>query len=156
MATDVMILNTGVVDFRRSDFVFADRLVSKDGLAKCKVEEMPDYSQQQLKEWIEQNYATAGGPGNTAPLIAKTGLRVAIGTNLGKGVYEGLDAQGRFFHDKMTSNGIDMSQTHIHPDLPTGTTFIHSPTGKERGGIAYFPVLMTILILRYLQKLSSD
>jgi sugar/nucleoside kinase (ribokinase family) len=39
----------------------------------------------------------------------------------------------------MTSNGIDMSPTHIHPDLPTGTTFIHSTSGEDRGGIAYFP-----------------
>jgi sugar/nucleoside kinase (ribokinase family) len=38
----------------------------------------------------------------------------------------------------MTANGIDMSATYIHPDLPTGTTFIHSTTGEDRGGIAYF------------------
>ena len=39
----------------------------------------------------------------------------------------------------MTSNDIDMSATHIHPDLHTGTTFIHSTSGDDRGGIAYFP-----------------
>jgi sugar/nucleoside kinase (ribokinase family) len=139
MATDVLILNTGVADLRRPDFEFADELVGKGGLAKCKTEDMPDYSQQQLAEWIEQGFATAGGPGNTAPLIARTGLKVAVGVNLGKGDYEGLDAQGRFFHDVMTTNGIDMSQIHIHPDLHTGTTFIHSTVGEDRGGIAYFP-----------------
>jgi sugar/nucleoside kinase (ribokinase family) len=64
---------------------------------------------------------------------------VAVGVNLGKGPYDGLDAQGRFFCDVMTSNGIDMSETHVHPDLPTGTTFIHSTAGDDRGGIAYFP-----------------
>jgi sugar/nucleoside kinase (ribokinase family) len=139
MATDVLILNTGVTDLRRPDFEFADELVGKGGLAKCRTEDMPDYSQEQLREWIEQGYATAGGPGNTAPLIARTGLSVAVGVNLGKGDYGGLDAQGRFFHDVMTANGIDMSQTHIHPELHTGTTFIHSTSGGDRGGIAYFP-----------------
>ncbi len=139
MATDVLILNTGVTDLRRPDFKFADKLVGKGGLAKCKTKDMPNYSQEQLNKWIEQGFATAGGPGNTAPLIARTGLKVAVGVNLGKGDYDGLDAQGRFFHDVMTSNGIDMSQTHIHPDLHTGTTFIHSASGEGRGGIAYFP-----------------
>ena len=140
MATDVLILNTGVVDLRRPDFAFADKLVGKGGLAKCNTKDMPSYSQEQLRQWIEQGFATAGGPGNTAPLIARTGLKVAVGVNLGKGDYDGLDAQGRFFHDVMTANHIDMSATHVHPDLPTGTTFIHSTSGEEdRGGIAYFP-----------------
>ena len=139
MAVDVLILNTAVADLRRPDFKFADKLVGKGGLAKCKNEDFPNYSQQQLREWTEQGFATAGGPGNTAPLIARTGLKVAVGANLGKGDYDGLDAQGRFFYDVMTANGIDMSQIHIHPDLPTGTTFIHSTTGRDRGGIAYFP-----------------
>ena len=139
MATDVLVLNTGVADLRRPDFDFADDLVGKGGLAKCKTEDMPDYSQQQIRQWIEQGFATAGGPGNTAPLIARTGLKVAIGVNLGAGDYGGLDAQGRFFYDQMKANGIDMLQTHVHPSLPTGTTFIHSTTGGDRGGIAYFP-----------------
>jgi len=139
MVVDVLILNTAVADLRRPDFEFVDKLVGKGGLAKCQVKDVPNYSQQQVREWIEQGYATAGGPGNTAPLIAKTGLNVAVGVNLGKGDYDGLDAQGRFFYDVMTASGIDMSQTYEHPDLPTGTTFIHSTTGKDRGGIAYFP-----------------
>jgi sugar/nucleoside kinase (ribokinase family) len=100
---------------------------------------MPNYSQRQLREWIEQGFATAGGPGNTAPLIARAGLKVAVGVNLGRGDYDGLDAQGRFFYDVMKASGIDMSATFIHPDLPTGTTFIHSSSGPDRGGIAYFP-----------------
>ena len=139
MATDVLILNTAVTDLRRPDFEFVDELVGKGGLAKCKTEDVPNYSQRQVREWIEQGFATAGGPGNTAPLIARSGLKVAVGVNLGKGPYDGLDAQGRFFHDVMTVNGIDMSATFVHPDLPTGTTFIHSTTGEDRGGIAYFP-----------------
>jgi sugar/nucleoside kinase (ribokinase family) len=139
MAVDVLILNTAVTDLRRPDFEFVDELVGKGGLAKCKTEDVPNYSQRQVREWIEQGFATAGGPGNTAPLIARSGLKVAVGVNLGKGPYDGLDAQGRFFHDVMTVNGIDMSATFIHPDLPTGTTFIHSTTGEDRGGIAYFP-----------------
>ncbi len=138
MAVDVLILNTAVADLRRGDFEFADRLVGKGGLAKCKTEDMPDYSQPQLKQWIDEG-ATAGGPGNTAPLIARTGLSVAVGVNLGRGEYDGLDAQGRFFYDVMVANGIDMSSTHVHPTLPTGTTFIHNPGGDDRGGIAYFP-----------------
>ncbi|MBA7652542.1 Ribokinase [subsurface metagenome] len=139
MATDVLVLNTAVADLRRPDFEFADELVGKGGLAKCKTEDMPNYSQQQLRQWIEQGFATAGGPGNSAPLIARTGLKVAVGANLGRGDYDGLDAQGRFFYDMMTANDIDMSQTHIHPHLSTGTTFIHSTSGQDRGGIAYFP-----------------
>jgi sugar/nucleoside kinase (ribokinase family) len=139
MATDVLILNTAVTDLRRPDFTFADKLVGKGGLAKCKTEDMPNYTQQQIRQWIRQGFATAGGPGNTAPLIARTGLKVAVAANLGKGDYDGLDAQGRFFHDTMTANNIDMSQTHIHPDLATGTTCIHSTSGDDRGGIAYFP-----------------
>ena len=136
---DVLVLNTAVTDLRRPDFEFADALVGKGGLAKCKTEDMPNYSQQQIRGWIEQGFATAGGPGNTAPLIARTGLKVAVGVNLGRGDYNGLDAQGKFFYDVMTANGIDMSATFIHPNLPTGTTFIHSSTGQDRGGIAYFP-----------------
>jgi len=139
MATDVLVLNTGVADLRRPDFDFADDLVGKGGLAKCKTEDMPGYSQRQIRQWIEEGFATAGGPGNTAPLIARTGLKVAVGVNLGAGGYGGLDAQGRFFYDQMTANGIDMSQTHVHPFLATGTTFIHSTMGGDRGGIAYFP-----------------
>jgi len=139
MATDILVLNTGVADLRSPDFHFVDDLVGKGGLAKCRIEDVPNYSQRQVKEWIEQGCATAGGPGNTAPLIARTGLKVAIGVNLGAGDYDGLDAQGRFFYDQMTANGIDMSQTHVHPSLPTGTTFIHDTTGDDRGGIAYFP-----------------
>jgi len=139
MPTDILVLNTGVADLRRPDFHFADDLVGKGGLAKCRIEDVPNYSQRQVREWIEQGCATAGGPGNTAPLIARTGLKVAIGVNLGAGDYDGLDAQGRFFYDQMTANGIDMSQTYVHPNLPTGTTFIHDTTGDDRGGIAYFP-----------------
>ncbi|MHC4173114.1 MAG: carbohydrate kinase family protein [Planctomycetota bacterium] len=139
MATDVLVLNTAVADLRRPDFEFADELVGKGGLAKCRTEDMPNYSQQQLRQWIEQGFATAGGPGNTAPLIARTGLKVAVGANLGRGDYDGLDAQGRFFYDLMAANGIDISQIHVHPHLSTGTTFIHSTSGQDRGGIAYFP-----------------
>ena len=139
MAVDVLILNTAVADLRRSDFAFADELVGKGGLAKCETKDMPGYSQEQLHGWIEDGPATAGGPGNTAPLIARAGLEIAVGVNLGEGSYGGLDAQGRFFHDVMTENGIDMSATHIHPTLPTGTTFIYASESDDRGGIAYFP-----------------
>jgi len=139
MAMDVMILNTAVVDFRSADFHFVEVLVGQGGLAKCKTQDMPDYSQEQLRQRIEQGSATAGGPGNSAPLIARAGLNVAVGVNLGKGDYDGLDAQGRFFSDVMTANNVDMSQTFFHPELPTGTTFIYEKGAKERGGIAYFP-----------------
>jgi sugar/nucleoside kinase (ribokinase family) len=139
MAVDVLILNTAVADLRRSEFEFADRLVGKGGLAKCGSEDMPGYSQEQIQTWIDEGSATAGGPGNTAPLIARTGLKVAVGVNLGRGEYDGMDAQGRYFHDVMTADNIDMSATYVHPTLSTGTTFIHSAEGDDRGGIAYFP-----------------
>ncbi|MHC4644805.1 MAG: carbohydrate kinase family protein [Planctomycetota bacterium] len=137
MGMDILILNTGVVDLRRADFEFADKLVGEGGLTTCKTEQVPDYSQEQFSEWIEEGCATAGGPGNSAPLIARAGLKVAVGVNLGCGNYDGLDAQGRFFYDVMTDNGVDMSATYIHPHLPTGTTYIHHRPGQERGGIAY-------------------
>jgi len=139
MAVDVLVLNTAVTDLRRPEFDFADALVGKGGLARCETKDMPDYPQEQIRQWIEQGDATAGGPGNTAPLIARTGLTVAVGVNLGRGQYQGLDAQGRYFHDVMTDNGIDTSEIYVHPDLPTGTTFIHSTGAEDRGGIAYFP-----------------
>ena len=136
---DVLILNTAAIDLRRQDFEFVDELVGEGGLAKCNTQDMPSYSQQQLAEWIDQGFATAGGPGNTAPLMAKSGLTVSVGANLGKGDYNGLDAQGCFFYDVMIANDIDMSQIFIHPTLPTGTTYIHDTIAEERGGIAYFP-----------------
>jgi len=139
MSIDVLILNTAVVDFRSSEFAFADDLVGPGGLAKCKTTDMPSYSQQQYKGWIDDGIATTGGPGNTAPLIARAGLAVAVGVNLGAGQFDDLDAQGRFFYDVMTSNKIDMSSTFVHPELSTGSTFIYEKVGDERGGIAYFP-----------------
>lgn len=139
MAVDVLILNTAVVDYRSPEFSFTDKLVGAGGLAKCKTQDMPDYDQPMYRQWIDDGAATAGGPGNTAPLIARAGLTVGVAVNLGKGDYDGFDAQGRFFHDAMTSNNVDMSQTYRHPELPTGTTFIHEKGDQERGGIAYFP-----------------
>ena len=136
---DVFILNTGVVDFRSSEFAFVEQLVGPGGLAKCKTEDMPAYTDSQYKEWIAAGHATAGGPGNTAPLLAKAGFNVAVGINLGKGDQNGLDVPGRFFYDTMIQNSIDMTQTRIHPTLPTGTTFIYEKSSKERGGLAYFP-----------------
>ncbi len=139
MDLDVLILNTAVTDLRSDAFAFADRLVGPGGLAKCRTDDMPEYSQEQYQAWIAQGLATAGGPGNTAPLIARAGLSVAAGVHLGRGDFGGLDAQGRFFYDTLVANGVDMSETVIHPSLPTGTTFIHDRPGAERGGIAYFP-----------------
>lgn len=139
MAVDVLILNTAVVDFRSSEFTFTDMLVGRGGLAKCKTSDMPDYDQQMYRQWINVGLATAGGPGNTAPLIARAGISVSVDVNLGEGDYGGLDAQGRFFHDTMIDSNVDMSQCYIHPKLPTGTTFIYEKGDQERGGIAYFP-----------------
>ncbi|MBN1818749.1 MAG: carbohydrate kinase family protein [Sedimentisphaerales bacterium] len=139
MSVDVLILNTAVADLRSDAFAFADKLVGPGGLAKCRTVDMPDYSQRQYHDWISRGLATAGGPGNTAPLMARAGLRVAVGVNLGKGEFDGLDAQGRFFYDTMKANHVDMTETVIHGRLPTGTTFIYDKGEHERGGIAYFP-----------------
>jgi len=62
MATDVLILNTAVLDVRSPDFGFADGLVGAGGLAKCPTSDMPAYSQEQIKSWIDRGCATAGGP----------------------------------------------------------------------------------------------
>lgn len=139
MSVDILILNTAVVDLRSGEFSFIDTLVGPGGLAKCDTKNMPSYSQQQYKVWIDKGLATAGGPGNTAPLVVRAGLDIAVGINLGKGQYDGFDAQGRFFYVVMTENNVDMSQTYIHPNLPTGTTFIYDKGNDERGGIVYFP-----------------
>lgn len=139
MRVDVLILNTAVVDFRSNEFSLVETLVGPGGLAKCNTADMPAYSQQQYKKWIDKGFATAGGPGNTSPLMARAGIKTAVGVNLGKGDFDGLDAQGRFFYDVMTKNNVDMSQTFIHPNLHTGTTFIYDKGSGERGGIAYFP-----------------
>lgn len=137
--SDVLILNTAVLDIRSPDFAFADKLAGAGGLAKESTPAMPAYSQQQLAAYIESGCASAGGPGNTAPLQARAGIRVAVGVNLGRGECEGLDVQGRFFYDTLTGNGVDMSAVVVHPSLPTGTTFIHDVPHGERGGIVYFP-----------------
>ena len=139
MPTDVLILNTAALDIRSRDFAFTEGLVGPGGLAKCRTEDMPAYTQAEIRRWVEEGAATAGGPGNTAPLIARAGLNVAVGVNLGGGECGGLDVQGRAFHDVMTAGGVDMSETFVHPELPTGTTFIHDAGDDERGGIAYFP-----------------
>ena len=136
---DIIILNTAVLDLRSADFAFTGGLAGAGGLALCETADMPPYTQDELMGYIAGGRASAGGSGNTAPLLAHAGLRVAVGANLGKGAYGGLDAQGRAFYDVLAANGVDMSATRIHPSLPTGTTFIHEVPQGERGGIAYFP-----------------
>ncbi len=139
MPIDVLVLNTAVIDYRGPQFSFLDGLVGKGGLAKCDLKDMPAFSQKDFAAWNKQGGATVGGPGNAAPLMSAMDLDVAVGVNLGKGHLEGLDAQGRYFHDVMTANSIDMSETSVHPSLPTGTTLIHCSDNDERGGIGYFP-----------------
>ena len=137
--TDILILNTAAVDVRRPDFDFATKLVGPGGLAKCQTKDMPAYAPDQLRRWIADGCATAGGPGNCAPLLARAGAATAVGANLGRGDDDGLDPAGRFFYDQMTTHRIDMSAIYVHPDLPTGITFIHDTGAAERGGLAYFP-----------------
>jgi len=139
MSVDILILNTAVVDFRSGEFSFVEKLAGKGGLARGKTKDMPAFTQQQYRDWIDSGKATAGGPGNTAPMTAKAGIKTAVGVNLGKGDFGGLDTNGRFFYDTMTANGVDMSATFIHQSLPTGTTFVHNNPCGDRGGIAYLP-----------------
>lgn len=63
-SVDILVLNAAVVDFRGPPFGFTADLVGQGGLAKCQTHDMPDYSQSQLKAWIDQGHASAGGPGN--------------------------------------------------------------------------------------------
>ncbi len=139
MKTDILILNTAVLDLRSADFTFVEALAGPGGLARGETADLPAFTQEQYQSWIANGRATAGGPGNTAPLVARMGLNVAVGTNLGAGRFGRMDIQGRTFHDLLTAQGVDMSATCIHPSLPTGTTFIYEAPGHERGGIAYFP-----------------
>ena len=89
MGIDVLILNTAVADFRSDEFSFVETLVGPGGLAKCDTADMPTYSQQQYKKWIDKGFATAGGPGNTSPLMSRAGIKTAVGVNLGKGDFDG-------------------------------------------------------------------
>jgi len=130
---DIIFLNTAVLDLRSADFGFVGALVGAGGLARCATADMPPFSQDEVAAYIKQGRSTAGGPGNTAPLLARAGLKVAVGAMLGD------DVQGRAFREILTRNGVDMSASKTHPTLPTGTTFIHENPGGERGGIAYFP-----------------
>ncbi len=139
MSIDVLILNTAAVDLRRSEFSFVEGLVGPGGLAKCKTENMPAYSQKQYHDWTSNGSATAGGPGNAAPLIARAGLKVSVGVNVGKGDFDGLDACGRYFCDVMMENNVDISEVYVHPELPTGTVFICDKINHDRGGLCYFP-----------------
>jgi sugar/nucleoside kinase (ribokinase family) len=152
MSIDVLILNTAVADFRSDEFSFTEKLAGPGGLARCKTKDMPAYTQKQYNQWIDNGMVTAGGPGNTAPLIAKAGLQVAVGVNLGKGEFNGLDAQGRFFYDTMVKYNVDMSQTFIHPNLSTGVTFVYNKPCGDRGGIAYFPNANNDFDFEYFKK----
>lgn len=136
---DALILNTLVLDVRGPDYGFVDDLVGPGGLAKCPTTDMPNFSQEHIRQCVEAGRATAGGPGNTAPLMAHAGLTVAVGGFVGAGAYDGLDVQGRTIRDILATNGVDTSALLTHPTLPTGTTFIHDTPSGERGGIAYFP-----------------
>ena len=136
---DVFVLNTAVIDLRADAFEFVNSLVGPGGIKKCDIEKMPPYTQEDIKKWIDDDKATAGGPGNSAPLVARLGLHVGVGAMLGAGSFGGFDIQGRSFYDILSSNGVDMSSIITHPTLPTGTTYIYESTDAERGGIAYFP-----------------
>jgi len=52
----------------------------------------------------------------------------------------------------MTKYNVDMSLTFIHPNLPTGTTFIYEKVNHERGGIAYFPNANNDFDFEYFKK----
>lgn len=138
MGIDVLILNTAVVDVRVPKFKFSNTPVGKDGLLLPENKHMPNFSQKQLYSWMSKGYVTAGGSGNSAPLISRAGLKVSIAAVLGKGGYDGLDAQGRYFYDTMKANNVDMSAAVTHSELPTGTAFIQQNHSDERGGIVSF------------------
>ncbi len=136
---DVFVLNTAVVDLRSDDFDFVTKLAGEGGLVMGNRKDLPNYSQSQLADLIKSGCGVPGGPGNSAPLMARAGLKVAVGVNLGKGRFDGLDAPGRCFSDALSSSGVDMTATAVHPSLPTGLAFIHTALGSERSGIVYFP-----------------
>jgi sugar/nucleoside kinase (ribokinase family) len=139
MSVDVFVLNSAVVDFRREDFYFADKLVGEGGVARCEMQEMPEFSQPQLQQWIEEGFAVPGGMGNVAPLMSAAGLTTAVGAYLGRGNYCGLDAPGNFFRTQMVACGVDTSALVLHQRLATAMSFIHSLKASDRLGIAYFP-----------------
>lgn len=138
-ATDILILNSAVLDIRNREFAFTDTFAQAGGLAVCGAEDMPKYSEAELARLIREGHATAGGAGNTAPLVARSGLRVAVGAYVGRGGHDGLDLQGYLYRDALAKSGVDVSAVLVHPTLPTATTFIHEVPAGDRGGIAYFP-----------------
>ena len=138
MPVDVLILNTAVMDMWSRDFEFTRAHVEPGGVAKGSYADMPDFPQEQIRDWIETGPSCAGGIGNSAPLMSRAGLSVAAGANLGAGPGGGLDAAGLAFYNILEASGIDLSAVYRHPDLPTGVTFIHDAPDDERGGIVYF------------------
>lgn len=138
MPVDVLFLNTAVMDIWSRDFKFTRNHVEPGGLTKGSHSDMPEFTQEQIRQWIDQGPSCAGGIGNCAPLIARAGLAVAAGSNLGAGSSDGLDAAGRAFFDIVESSGVDLSPVYHHPDLPSAITFIYDAPGDERGGIVYF------------------
>lgn len=138
MPVDVLFLNTAVMDIWSREFDFTHNHVEPGGMAKGSHSDMPDFTQEQIRQWIEQGPTCAGGIGNSAPLISRAGLTVAAGANLGAGTSGGLDAAGRAFYDIVERAGVDMSPVYEHPDIPTAVTFIYDAPGDERGGLVYF------------------
>jgi sugar/nucleoside kinase (ribokinase family) len=126
------------MDIWSPDFEFTLNHVEPGGLTKGSHSDMPDFTQEQIRQWIDQGPSCAGGIGNSAPLVSRAGLSVAVGSNLGAGTSDGLDAAGRAFFDIVASSGADLTPVYRHPDLPTAVTFIYDAPGDERGGIVYF------------------
>lgn len=136
---ELLLLNTAVIDIRSEEFDFVQPLVGPGGLAKCPTASMPRYTEDRYREWLAAGCVTAGGPGNTAPLAARAGIRTAVGAYVGQGREDGFDVAGKWFRGALQESGVDVSAILPHPGLPTGTTFIQEAPGDERGGIAYFP-----------------
>lgn len=141
---DVLVLNTTVVDIRSPGFEFVEKLVGDGGVARADPSLSPAISQETIGRLIAEGRAVAGGPGNCAPLMARAGLRVTVGANLGRGrcvtraVDLNVDVQGKFFSDVMADNNVEAVAITTHRSLSTGTAFIKEPHGAKRGGIAYF------------------
>jgi sugar/nucleoside kinase (ribokinase family) len=142
---DVLVLNTSVVDLRRPDFNFVARFSGPGGVTRAPTRKMPPFSPEQIRAWLREGCGLAGGPGNCAPLMARAGLKVAVGANLGRGrdlTADGrlrLDPQGKFFYDALVAEGILVTPIVLTAELPTGMAFIHDAGPSERGAVVYFP-----------------
>jgi sugar/nucleoside kinase (ribokinase family) len=127
-STEILILNHATVDIR-TDSSQISKLVKNEGINI----ERKNKSSKYLNENTSTSVLTFGGSGNLAPLISKSGLEVALASNLGN------DQNGRLFYRAMEIEGVNLKYINMQESLETAVTFITNSDNNSRGGMVYFP-----------------